>query len=105
MSLWSSIVSMQCIWELPRLTSQVAALLQVVDALTDVALAQFLLDETGHHGANPLFPDYGILGRLERLGVVKVHAVECGGNRGLLALEELGLGRRHDGELAEISTG
>jgi hypothetical protein len=93
---------MQCMLELPRLTSQVTAVLQVVDAFTDVALAQFLLNETGHHGANPLFPNNGILGRLERLGVVKVHAVECGGNGGLLALEELGFGCRHDGELAEI---
>lgn len=80
---------MQCIWELLRLTSQVAALLQVVDSFAEVALAQFLLHKTGHHGANPLLPNNGILGRLERLGVVKVHAVECWGNRGLLALEEL----------------
>lgn len=101
-SLIPQIVSVRCTLELPRLTSQVAAVLQVVDSLADVALAQFLLDETGHHGTDPLFPNNGILGRLESLGVVKVHAVECGGNRGLLALEELGLGSRHDGELVEI---
>lgn len=78
-----------------RLTSQMAAVLQVVDSLPDIALAQFLANETGHHGADPLFPNDGILGSLEGLGVVVINAVERGGNRRLLALEELGLGRRH----------
>lgn len=72
-----------------------AAVLQVVDSLPDIALAQFLANKTGHHGADPLFPDDGILGSLEGLGVVEINAVERGRDRRLLALEELGLGRRH----------
>lgn len=85
-----------------KLTSQMAAVLQVVDSLPDVALAQFLADDASHHGANPLFPNDGILGSLERLGIVKVDAVECGGHRGLLALEELGFGCRHVAEAAGL---
>lgn len=79
----------------PKLTSEVAAVFQMVDALANVALAQFLSDEAGHHGADPLLPDEGILGRLEGLGVVKVDAVEGGRDGRLVRLERLGLGGRH----------
>lgn len=77
------------------LTSKLTAVLQMVDALSYVALAQFLSDKPCHHGTNPLLTDDSILGSLEGLGVVKVDAVEGGSNLGLLALEELGLGGRH----------
>jgi hypothetical protein len=81
------------------LTSQVAAVLQVVDALAQVALAQLLSDKAHHHGADPLFPDDGVLGGLEGLVVVVVHAVEGGGHLRLLRLEHLGFGGRHRGEV------
>lgn len=79
------------------LTSQFAAVLQVVDALTHVAFAQFLTNNSGLHGSDPLFSDDRILGGLEGFGVVVVNAVEGGCDGGLLALEELGLGCRHIG--------
>lgn len=78
-----------------RLTSEVAAVLEVVHALTDVALAQLLADEPGHHGTDPLFPDEGVLGGLEGLGIIVVNAVEGGRDGRLLGLELLGLGGRH----------
>lgn len=77
------------------LTSELAAVLQVVDALSYVALAQFLSNKPCHHSTDPLLADDGILGSLEGLGVVEIDAVEGGSDLGLLALEELGLGGRH----------
>ena len=75
-----------------------AAVLEVVDTLTDVALVQLLANKSGHHSADPLFSNEGILGSLEGLGIIVVDAVEGGSDGRLLGLELLGLGGRH-GEL------
>lgn len=72
------------------------AVLEVVHTLTVVALSQLLAHKSCHHGADPLLPDDGILGRLESLGIVVVDAVKGGSDGGLLGLELLGLGSRHD---------
>jgi len=76
----------------------------VVDALAQVALAQLLADQSHHHGADPLFPDDGVLGGLEGLVVVVVDPVEGGGDLRLLSLEHLGFGGRHCGGLLSEST-
>ena len=75
------------------------AVFEVVHALPGVALAQLLTNQTDHHGTDPLFTDDGILGGLESLGVVEVHAVESGRDFRLHGLEALGLGGRHRGGL------
>ena len=72
-----------------------AAVLEVVDTLTDVALVQLLANKSGHHSADPLFPNEGILSSLEGLGIIVVDAVEGGSDGRLLGLELLGLGGRH----------
>ena len=76
------------------LTSQPAALLQVVDTLPVVALAQLVPHQPPHHDLHPLLADDGILGLLQARRVVVVDAVECGGDLGLLGQEGLGLGSR-----------
>lgn len=77
------------------LTSQFTAVFQVVNALAHVALAQFLSNESGLHGADPLFSDDGVFGGLEGLGVIVVNTVECRCDGRFLALEERGFGSRH----------
>jgi hypothetical protein len=77
------------------LTSEVSALLQVVHALSVVALAQLLPHQPRHHALHPLLSDHGILRGLERFVVVVVDAVEGRGYCGLRGLEHLGLGSRH----------
>lgn len=72
-----------------------AAVLEVVDTLTDIALVQLLTNKSGHHSTDPLFSNEGILGSLEGLGIIVVDAVEGGSNGRLLGLELLGLGGRH----------
>lgn len=72
-----------------------AALLQVVDALPVVALAQLLPDEPSHHDLHPLLPDDGVLGLLEALVVIKVDPFEGWWHGRLLGQESLGLGGRH----------
>ena len=77
------------------LTSQVSALLQVVDALSVVALAQLLPHQSRHHALHPLLSDHGVLRGLERFVVVVVDAVEGRGHRRLGRFEHLGLGSGH----------
>jgi hypothetical protein len=78
-----------------KLTSEVAAVLEVVNTLTNIALVKLLANKSGHHSADPLFADEGILGSLERLGIIVVDAVEGRSDGRLLGLELLGLGSRH----------
>ena len=68
----------------------------MVDALAVVALAQLVTDQARHHAADPLLADDGVLGLLERDGVVVVDAVEGGRDGGLLGEEG---GRLGDGHL------
>jgi hypothetical protein len=67
----------------------------MVNTLSDVALVELLSNKTGHHSANPLFSDEGILGSLEGFGIIVVDAIEGGRNGRLLSLKLLGLGGRH----------
>lgn len=60
------------------------ALLEVVDALTVVALSHLFSDEPGHHALNPLLADNGVLGGLELLVVVVIDAIEGRRYGGLL---------------------
>lgn len=78
-----------------------ATVLEVVHALTDIALAQLLAHKPGHHSTDPLFPNEGILGSLEGLGIIVVDAVEGGRDGRLLGLELLGLGGRHGDDRIE----
>lgn len=77
------------------LTSQRAALLQMVDALAVVTFAQLLPDKSSHHDMHPLLPDDGILGLLDALVVVEVDPFEGWWHGRLLGQESLGLGGRH----------
>jgi hypothetical protein len=77
------------------LTSEVTTLLQVVDALSVVALAQLLPHQSRHHALHPLLSDHGILRRFKRFVVVVVHAVEGWWNSWLGRLKHLRLGSRH----------
>lgn len=78
-----------------QLTSQVAALFQVVDSFAVVAFAELLAHQSSHHDLHPLLPDDGVLGGLQRLVVVVVNAIERGRDLGLLGQESLGFGSRH----------
>lgn len=75
--------------------SKVAAVLQVVDTLSNVALVELLSNKTGHHSSNPLLSDEGILGSLEGFSIIVIDAIEGRRNGGLLSLKLLGLGSRH----------
>lgn len=77
------------------LTSQMPALLQMVDALPVVALPQLLAHQSPHHDLDPLLPDNGILGLLEARGVFVVDSVKGGRDRGLLGQEGRRLGGGH----------
>jgi hypothetical protein len=77
------------------LTSEVSALLQVVDALSVVALAQLFPHQPRHHALHPLLSDHGILRGFERFVVIVVDAVEGWGDCGLGCLEHGGLRSRH----------
>lgn len=79
----------------PQLTSQVSAVLKVVNTLSAIALSQLIADQSSHHSANPLFSDDGVFGGLESLGVIVLNAVEGGSDGGLLSLELGGFGSRH----------
>lgn len=82
-------------WVSITLTSQRTALLQMVDALPVVTLAQLLPDEPSHHDVHPLLPDDGVLGLLDALVVVEVDPFEGWWHGRLLGQESLGLGGRH----------
>lgn len=71
------------------------ALLEVVDALTVVALSHLFSDEPGHHALDPLLADNGVLGGLELLVVVVIDAIEGRGYRGLSRQELRRLWSRH----------
>lgn len=87
---------------LPILTSQLTALLQMIDAFPVVTLAQLLPDQPSHHHLHPLLPDDGILCLLQRLVVFVVDSVECWRHGWLLGQERGGLGGRHCGEAPRL---
>jgi hypothetical protein len=68
-----------------------ATLLQVVDALTPVALAHLLAHEARHHALDPLLAYDGVLGGLESGLVIVVDTVEGRWYLWLLGEEEGGL--------------
>ena len=68
-------------------TSQVPALLQVVDSLPPVALAHLCPDQSGHHALNPLLTDDSVLCALQGNVVLVVDAVKGGRNLWLLSQE------------------
>lgn len=68
-------------------TSEVTALLEVVDTLAVVALAHLLSEKTCHHALDPLLAQDGILSRLELLVVVVVDALKGWRHLGLLHAE------------------
>lgn len=76
-------------------TSQVSALLQMVDALFPIALVHLVPHQPRHHAPDPLLTDDGILCGLERCVVVVVDALEGWSNLGLLREEQFGLRSRH----------
>ena len=59
-----------------ELTSQISALLQMVDTFPPVALAHLLPYQPRHHALYPLLAYYCILGCFERLIVIVVYAIE-----------------------------
>lgn len=75
------------------------ALLEVVDALTVIALSHLFSDEPGHHALDPLLADNGVLGGLELLVVVVIDAIEGRGYCGLSRQELRRLWSRHCDEL------
>ena len=81
--------------EQSQLTSQVSAVLQVVDALPAIAFAHLLAHEPRHHELDPLFTDNGILRLLDSLVVLVGDAMETGRDRGLLLEKRFRLGDGH----------
>lgn len=69
----------------------------MVDALSSVALVQFVPDKPAHHDLDPLLANDGIRGLLHSLIVVEVDAVEGRRDLGLLGQESFGFGGGHGG--------
>lgn len=80
-----------------KLTSQSTTLLQVVNALARIALAQLLADQAGHHAAHPLLADNCIAGVVHGNVVFEVDTLVGRGHGGLLGEEGGGLGSWHCG--------
>ena len=79
------------------LTSQLAALLEMVNSFPIIALLQFLADQPVHHAFHPLFFDYRVLRGFQSRCVVVINAVECWGHGRFLGQEGLGLWGGHEG--------
>lgn len=77
------------------LTPQLPTLLEMVDPLAGVALAQFLAHQPGHHAAHPLLADDRVTGIVDGDVVLEVDAVVGRRNGGLLGQEGGGLGGGH----------
>lgn len=82
-------------------TSELAALLEVIDTLAVVASSHLLPEQARHHALHPLLTQDGILGRLELVVVVVVDALECRRDGGLLHAKLEGFGGRHGGQIAD----
>lgn len=74
-----------------------ATLLEMIDALALVALAQLLADKPGHHAADPLFADDGVAGVVQGDVVFEVDAVVGRGHGGLFGEEGFGFRGGHFG--------
>jgi len=78
-------------------TSEMPALLQMIDTFPSVALAHLIPHQPRHHALDPLFANDGILCSLQGSIVFVVDALEGGRYLGLLCQEHVRLGSGHCG--------
>lgn len=76
-------------------TPQFPTLLEVVHALTCIALPQFLANKTGHHAADPLLADNSVAGIVDGDVVFVVHTLVGRRDGRLFSEEGGGFGGRH----------
>lgn len=84
-------------------TPQLPTLLEVVHALTRIALPQFLSDKSRHHAADPLLADNSIAGIVDGDVVFVVHTLVGRRDGRLFSEEGGGFGGRHFGLLVPFS--